>query len=859
MADTDGSVKLGVDLDLDGAKKDAKALGSTLKQLGGLLASAFRSADAAQGKAARSAAKASEAVKKQEIILQDLKSRYDQLKSGSVAPKGLKQVETDVRKAEKEFNRLYDQMEQAEAKAAALDFGLDTDQLRQARDELASVKQEVAAAGSRADALKAKLESARMNPEVTPDAEKLGAEISLAEEKLSRLKREADAASGAAEKLNKKFFSLPKFITSAASAVAGLGRKSLSVFGSIGSAAKKAFSSAKKDTNSFGKLANNMFMRLRGVILSAFVFNAVSKGLRELTSYLGGVISTNKEFMNSLAVTKGNLLTAFQPILEAVMPALSALGSGLVYVTGLLAQFMSLLTGKSLSQMQASAKAADKEAKAIKGVGKEAKNARNELYSFDEINKQTAESAAGGDAATIPEFELPQFSMPDWLKKITLEIKAGNWEQAGTALADALNGVVEKVDFDGIGARIGQGLQGAFDLGLGFLRNVNTEQAGASVAAMVNGIFRKLNPKTVGAAFGAFWNRVVDLVYGIATKTDWSGIGKWVSKTFNHFFEEFDFVKLGVTVSGLIRGIVALISDFVVNTDWEEVGHSFWEMLTGIDWSGIVSDMALLLGRAIGGMGKLLWGFIKDAVTDIGDYFHDEIEEAGGNIPLGLWNGIIKGLGNIGSWLWEHIGQPIINGVKEMFGIHSPSTVFAGFGENLIEGLANGITGTLGKITEVISNIKSMFTGGFKGIFNGVITIVEKAINWIIKGINKLSFKVPNWVPEWLGGGKSFGISVSNVSLPRLATGDVVQPGKEFLAVLGDNKTEQEVVSPLSTIREALRAEMGGDELLELLREILSAIREGKVLMLDRKTVGSIIATEQARQSRASGKPVLGL
>lgn len=887
MADTDGSVKLGVDLDIDGAKKDAKTLGSTLKEMGSLFASAFQSADKAQQKAASTAAKANEAMKKQEIVLRSLKDKYDQLKNGEVSPKGLKQAEADARKAEKEFNRLCDQLDQAKSKVDMLDFGMNTDQLRQAKAEVEALSQEVSAAALKADKLRAHVETIRLNPEAAPEVAKLSSEISLAEEKLNRLKNEAEAASAAADNLNKKIFELPKFIKSAASAISGFGKKALSVFGTIGSgiksvasgisgfgkkafsvfgsiggSIKKVFSGAKRDAGSFGKFANNMFTRLKGVILSAFIFNAVSKGLRELTSYIGSVIRTNREFMNSLAITKGNLLTAFQPILDVIMPALSILGNGLAYVTGLLVQFVSLLTGKSISQMQAAAKATNKQAQAIKNVGKEAKKARNELYPFDEIIKQTAEdtdSAGSGGFDELPVFEPPKFDMPAWIKEISLEIKAGNWEQAGETLADALNGMVDKVNFDGIGERIGQGLQSAFEFGLGFLRNIDTESIGASIAATVNGIFGNLSGETVGASIGAFWNRVVDFFYGIATQTDWSGIGQWIADAINGLFNEFDFGKLGETVgktaSGIVallgemvrgtdwaavgqsvgdgingvfenfdfenfgktigdtvKGIISLLSNIITTTDWEEVGHSFWEMLTGIDWSGIVYDMAQLLGEAIAGMGLLLWGFIKDAVSDIGDYFSEKIEECGGDVGAGLLKGILDGIGNIGDWVWDNIVSPFVGGLDKML-------------------------------------------PGVKDSLNGVIQGFEDAINWIVNGINKIRFTVPEWVPGI--GGRWFGFNLKQARLPRLATGDVVQPGKEFLAVLGDNKTEKEVVSPLSTIREALRAEMGGDELLSLLREILDAVRAGKVVVFGRKEVGDFVIDELGRRARSSGKAVI--
>lgn len=62
---------------------------------------------------------------------------------------------------------------------------------------------------------------------------------------------------------------------------------------------------------------------------------------------------------------------------------------------------------------------------------------------------------------------------------------------------------------------------------------------------------------------------------------------------------------------------------------------------------------------------------------------------------------------------------------------------------------------------------------------------------------------MPDWVP--LAGGQHFGFNVSSVKLPRLATGTVVpRQAGEFAAILGDNHRETEVVSPLSTIKQAL-------------------------------------------------------
>lgn len=84
------------------------------------------------------------------------------------------------------------------------------------------------------------------------------------------------------------------------------------------------------------------------------------------------------------------------------------------------------------------------------------------------------------------------------------------------------------------------------------------------------------------------------------------------------------------------------------------------------------------------------------------------------------------------------------------------------------------------------------------------MNLVIDALNSMIRGINKISFDMPtwDWLPENVQGMK-FGISIPEI--PRLAQGTVVPANYgEFMAVLGDNKRETEVVSPLSTIRQAV-------------------------------------------------------
>ena len=80
---------------------------------------------------------------------------------------------------------------------------------------------------------------------------------------------------------------------------------------------------------------------------------------------------------------------------------------------------------------------------------------------------------------------------------------------------------------------------------------------------------------------------------------------------------------------------------------------------------------------------------------------------------------------------------------------------------------------------------------GARSALNGAIAVVERAINNIVAKLNTVSFSIPSWVPQV--GGKRFGISLSYVSIPRLATGGIAT--RSVLANIGENG--REAVLPL--------------------------------------------------------------
>ena len=124
--------------------------------------------------------------------------------------------------------------------------------------------------------------------------------------------------------------------------------------------------------------------------------------------------------------------------------------------------------------------------------------------------------------------------------------------------------------------------------------------------------------------------------------------------------------------------------------------------------------------------------------------------------------------------------------------------------------------------------IKKAFTGvgkWFKNLFNGIISFIKAPINFLIdglntliKGVNKISFDVPKWVPGI--GGKKFGFDIPQI--PHLAKGGLVKA--PTLAVVGDNmgasSGNPEVVSPLNKLKSMIQESSDNGD-TEILSQIL--------------------------------------
>lgn len=322
--------------------------------------------------------------------------------------------------------------------------------------------------------------------------------------------------------------------------------------------------------------------------------------------------------------------------------------------------------------------------------------------------------------------------------------------------------------------------------------------------------------------------------------------------------------KIGSSLPGELGKILTKLGGILIAVGglillWESLSDAWnngvnWKNLLGslAGTAAIAGGLALAFGKVGAGIGLVIAGaaMIITAFKDICDN--------GANLQNTLM--LIAGIVETGLGFFFLTGSviPLV-----IAGIATVVTAVLALTGNLTEFARNLKDNILGGI---IQFIKGAFTGDwnsawdgvkkvFKGIWNSIVIIAESAVNAIIKGlnwliskINTIKFTVPSWVPGI--GGKSIGghlSSLSEVHLPRLATGAVIPPNKEFLAVLGDQKSGTNIETPLATMVEAFKqamAESGGGATTV-------------VIQLDGKEIARSTVKNINNMTRAAGKPVL--
>lgn len=368
-----------------------------------------------------------------------------------------------------------------------------------------------------------------------------------------------------------------------------------------------------------------------------------------------------------------------------------------------------------------------------------------------------------------------------------------DFEALGKGIGEAINGWFDNIEWDLIGQTFANGWNALVNFIFGIVSQVKWDTVGDSIATAIQNFFNTIDWDKTAQTITTAINGIVKAFQHLIDGVDWQQIGQNIGKFlsdslsgidwravfqaiidgFNSLFElmlgainGFEWRKVaeslanginGLDISTLLTNAAKIINDFITgvmqfvvsaieNIDWRQATQELWDSLVGIvqsiDFQQIVSLAFELLGAAIGAvaqialtLGENIWGILYEAWESVKTYFSEYINQFGGDIIAGLWEGIKNAFINVGTWIVENIFNPFIEGFKKAFGIASPSTVMAQMGKYIVEGLLQGIKNAWDAVVSyfktAVESIKTTLTNAWDAVKTTCSTAWENIKNTI--------------------------------------------------------------------------------------------------------------------------------
>lgn len=760
---------------------------------------------------------------------------------------------------------------------------------KQAQRELNALTKKIDALQEKLNSKKAKRDS------FANDFNDLGARLDEAKAKLDQMKNSGEFFTSSAikeqeatvasiqsrfDKMDEKLKSQDESIKDSANDLDRMKDRAGQLATQIAAAKEKTtgFSAAAEEAD---KRLKKFSDRVKVLARRVLVFSLITRALRSLKDYMWEAIQTNDEAMAAVGRLKGALRTLAQPILNVLIPAFTVLVNVITQVVNALSKLVSMIFGTTADESARAAENLYNQQKALSGVGGAAKKASKSLASFDEINKLSGDSSSGGGGAGAPNFVS---SMKDQISAV-----ASLFVGAGLLALGAI------LTFSGINIPLGIALMAIGALTIysavsenwGAIKEALQGELGSivaivSVALLALGaifVFGGVNiPLGLGllvlgavglaATIAANWGVIKEALQGEVGQ-----IVAVVSTALLALGAVLLFTGAGIALGlGLILvGAAGLAAAIVPN--WESIVEALQGPLGEV--IGIISAALLVLGVvllftgagvplglgliAVGAVGLAAaiapnWNFLLDKLKGV----WEDIKAWFNNTVIG---GLLKAKEKIAEW-----GHNVIGKVKDVLGIHSPSTETTQMGDYMMQGLANGINENQGLVLEqfqlVLDNIDAEFLAweenfmtGFSKFsaefnkawlahwsltnrnfviqWNYITDSFQRGINNVIDGLNRL-VAAANSLSDLTGRhyGSVSRVNIAKLPIPKLATGAVIPPNREFMAVLGDQKSGTNIETPLATMVQAFKQALaesgynGGSE---------------AVLVLDKEVLGKVV------------------
>lgn len=684
----DGSIIVDTELDSEGFRAGSKELQTAVKSLNkqvGSLGPTFNKALRGNEKAMESfdlkASALEDTIAEVEAKMESLGNQRGPTKEYTALKKQLEQADAAV-------DRLYQRMEKMSATGVkenskawkALQYDIQQAQARAASydERLRAMEADGTAYTTGADTsayqqISATLEAVRGRLVQMRTEAARATEMTPLQRMLLAIRNAASTAGTAARSLAGRVIHL------AGSGFGLLAKKTLQAINPLRLFNRQSGSCTKAITK-LTKKVGSLWMMFRARVLRTLImgaFNSLKTGVNNLAQYSSDANKNMSALKSGLTQLKNSFATAFSPILSVATPALLTLINYLSQALTYIGMLVSALSGaKTFTKATA---VQEDYAKSLEGTGAAAQKAKRQLASFDDLNilSDNSSGGAGGTAAIEDMFETVPIttSITDFVSELKAAIAAKDFDFVGELLGSKINAGIQKIrDFihwDNIGGSLTEGITA-------FTTTLNS---------LVDTVDWWLLGDTVAQGF----NTVVNSIYTFFSTTDWKGIGNALANSINGALNGIDWAALAQTMSVFAVSLLTAAVAFIEQLDWQQIAVAVITFISNIDWGGVVSGLAGFAGALAGGLLQLAVSAIAEIGKTVIGYFSACADEIGGNFIDGLLYGIVKALVGIGTWIVDHIFKPFIEGFKNAFGIHSPSTVMAEQGGFIIQGLLNGI------------------------------------------------------------------------------------------------------------------------------------------------------------------------
>lgn len=453
-------------------------------------------------------------------------------------------------------------------------------------------------------------------------------------------------------------------------------------------------------------IKNILFYRLvRGVIKSITIAaresaNAMAIWSEQFDTGATGAIASFNDNISSIAsnllFARNAIMAAVEPIISALTPAFNMLASAIANAFNVLSHFLSALTGRSFYN-----KAIKNNVNYANSLNAGSKAQKAFLAGFDEL--EVVQSSQGGgaggtlgvDPSAMWERAEVESSMNNLVEpfRAALDRMRAIWDEHSEGLKSAagnlwqsIGNLAKTVDTSFFENFFGEGRIGAllFNDALTLLEDTMNDLSiviNNIIAPFASGFIQGFSDaatviyKFIREALGPVYDKIQD-IFGFIDEH-----GDTISKISE---------KIGYA-AGVIAAVIAAI------------------MAAKVAISAVTVVIGVLtnpVGLVIAAIAALIAIFVKlyDENEEFRNFVDGIIQWAQEIIP-GIIQGIQDAWAGFKQW-WKEKWNSVIDWFKDIFGIHSPSTVFKGFGENIIQGLTNGINEFIEKVRSAIRKVK---------------------------------------------------------------------------------------------------------------------------------------------------------